>query len=240
MINGETVLALIPARGGSKGLAGKNIKELHGKPLVGWPIEAAVQSKYVDRVIISTDDKKIAEIAKEQGAEVPFLRPTELAGDTATSISVIEHALQYCQSEGFSYRYLIYLEPTSPLTETEDVDKALELLISQRDIADAIVGISKVINAHPIFDVTVDEKGLIAPFITKSFSTPRRQEINDLYFFDGSLYISDVNSLLLKKTFYHERTLGFITPKWKSLEIDDLVDFVCIEAIIRNRHRFKS
>lgn len=238
MINGETVLALVPARGGSKGLAGKNIKELHGKPLIGWPIQAAVHSKYVDRVIISTDDTKIAEIAKEQGAEIPFLRPTELASDTATSISVIEHTLQYCQSEGFSYRYLVYLEPTSPLTGTEDVDKALELLISKRDIADAIVGISKVINTHPIFDVTIDQKGMIAPFMNKNFSAPRRQEINDLYFFDGTLYISDVDSLLFHKTFYHDRTLGYITPKWKSFEIDDLVDFVCVEAIMRNMDRF--
>ena len=99
MINGEAVLALVPARGGSKGLPGKNIMELQGKPLVGWPIEAAKQSKYIDRVVVSTDENEIARIAKDCGAEVPFLRPQEIAGDDATSIAVLEHAIRFCKSE---------------------------------------------------------------------------------------------------------------------------------------------
>ena len=127
------------------------------------------------------------------------------------------------------------LEPTSPLTESTDIDDALEELDSHRDIADSIVGISKVEATHPVFDVKINSKGLIKPFYVDDFSKPiRRQDIPEVYFFDGSIYLSDVPVLLLKKSFYHERTLPYVTPKWKSFEIDAMVDFICVEAIMKN------
>ena len=241
MINGKSVLAIIPARGGSKGLPKKNILHLGGRPLLGWPIKAAKHSMYVDRVIVSTDDKKIARIAKEQGAEVPFLRPSELALDTSPTISVLEHAIAFTKREGCSYDYCFLLEPTSPLTESADVDGALEKLDSNRDIADSIVGVSRVEAAHPVFDVVINKKGLIEPYLADGFSKAgRRQDLEDLYFFEGSLYISDTTVLLKKRSFYYDRTLPYIVPRWKSIEVDDMVDLICVEAIMKNMDKIKS
>jgi CMP-N-acetylneuraminic acid synthetase len=240
MIENESVLALIPARGGSKGLPGKNILPLNGKPLVGWPTSVAKQSKYVDRVIVSTDDPKIAEIAIKQGAEVPFLRPDELASDTAMRSSVITHALDFLKRAGDAFSYLVFLEPTSPLTEVEDIDCALEVLHKNKNIADSIVGISKLESAHPVFDVYFQANGLIRPFLGKHFDFSRRQDIPDVFFFEGSLYISSVEAFTREGEFYHDRTMGYIVPKWKSFEIDDLTDFVCIEAIMNNLDMIKE
>ena len=241
MINNKKVLALIPARGGSKGLPRKNLLPLSGLPLVGWPIQAAKKSRYIDRVVVSTDDEEIAGKARELGAEVPFLRPAELASDTASSASVIEHAIIFLEAAGATFDYLVLLEPTSPLTEASDVDSAIERLEARRDAADSIVGVSRVEAAHPAFDVVVDDEGLIAPFATESFaSAGRRQDISELYFFDGTLYISDVRAYLEKKSFYHSRTLPFIVPKWKAFEVDDLVDFICIEAIMNKINLIKG
>jgi N-acylneuraminate cytidylyltransferase/CMP-N,N'-diacetyllegionaminic acid synthase len=233
MINGKTVLAIIPARGGSKGLPRKNVMPLHGCPLVCWPIQAALKSKYIDKIMVSTDDPEIADIALADGAEVPFLRPEELATDSATTHSVLEHAIHFLSDNGEFFDYCVLLEPTSPLTESQDIDDALELLNSQRDIADSIVGVSKVEATHPVFDVKINTSGLIEPFMWKDFSAARRRQyLSTLYFFDGTLYISDISVLLHEKSFYHKRTLPFITPKWKSFEVDDIVDFTCIDAII--------
>lgn len=236
MIDGKGVLTVIPARGGSKGLPGKNLRPLAGLPLVAWPIRAALGSQYTDKVIVSTDDPAIAAAAKLAGAEVPFMRPSELATDTASSMAVIRHALESLASAGEYFDYVIMLEPTSPLTESGDVDAALELLNSARAYADAIVGICKVEAAHPEYDVRKNALGLIAPYIAPDFkSLRRRQEIEKLYFLEGSLYISAIPEFKDKGSFYHDRTLGYEMPREKSLEIDELVDFICIEAIIHYR-----
>ncbi len=233
MIDNEKVLVLIPARSGSKGLPGKNTIELCGLPLLGWPIKAAKKSKYVDRIVVSTDDQKIAEVVVSLGAEVPFLRPAELATDQASSASVIEHAVSFLAGKGDTFSYLILLEPTSPLTETEDVDKALLTLHSNRHVADSIVGVRKLEGTHPVFNVVIGEDGLIHPFLKPKFeSVYRRQDIEDVFFFEGSLYISDLSVFLEKMSFYHERTLPYIVPKWKSFEVDDIVDLKIIEALM--------
>jgi CMP-N,N'-diacetyllegionaminic acid synthase len=241
MINEKMVLAVIPARAGSKGLPGKNILNLGGKPLIGWPISAAKKSKYIDRVILSTDEPQIGEIAKKYGAEVPFIRPPELSLDTSTSISVLEHAIDFVKKEGVTCDYCLLLEATSPLTETKDIDDAIEKLEANREIADSIVGISKSEAGHPSFSVVLSDSGLLAPYETDGFSqVKRRQEIKDVFFLEGSLYLSDTSVLLKQKGFYHQRTLPFIVPKWKAFEVDDMVDFICIEAILNNLKTIKN
>ena len=241
MINGKKVLAIIPARGGSKGLPGKNIKELCGKPLVAWPIHAAKNSLYVDKIIVSTDGPQIADIARQEGAEVPFLRPDELAADDSTTISVIVHAINFLLGQGETFEYCILLESTSPLTEGYDINKAFELLESMRTKADSIVGVSEVVSTHPVFDARINQEGLISPYVGEDFSgAVRRQDIEKLYFFEGTLYISDVKTLLEKQTFYHSRTLPYIVPKWKSFEVDDVVDLICIKAIMKNLDKIKN
>jgi CMP-N,N'-diacetyllegionaminic acid synthase len=236
MIEGRKVLALVPARRGSKGLPLKNIRPLGGKPLLAWPIEMARQSRHVDRVVISTDDPEFAAIGQAAGADAPFLRPAALASDSSPSIDFVLQALDTLAAAGEHYDYLALLEPTSPLTETSDLDAALEELLDRRLEADAIVGVAAITSTHPAFAVRIAAGGLIAPYAAPSFGQlPRRQDIEPLYSLDGSLYISTTAALRSERSFYHGRTLPFIMPRWKSFEVDDLVDFICIEAILAQR-----
>ena len=234
MINEKSVFAIIPARAGSKGLPKKNISPLAGKPLIAWTIETAKKSKYIDRCIVSTDDENIAKVAKLYSCEVPFIRPKHLAQDNSATMDVILHALKYFLNKSIKFDYVILLEPTSPLRDSNDIDIALSKLDKNRKKADSIVGVSRVESAHPIFDIKVKKDGLIQPYIGKSFNILRRQDIEELYFFEGSIYISDVEVLLKKNNFYHERTMPYIVPRWKSLEIDEMVDLITAEAIISN------
>lgn len=233
MIGGSKVLALIPARAGSKGLPGKNIRPLHGKPLLAWPIEAAKSSRYVDRVVVSTDSEEFARIAREYGAEVPILRPAELAADTSPSSAAVIHMLDYLAIQGHVFDYLVLLEPTSPLTEGCDVDAALEMLHTQRDQGDALVGVTELVTSHPAFAVKRDDRGRIEPYAAVDFTRlPRRQDIDPLYALDGSLYVSAVDRYRETLSFCHDRTLSHLMPAYKAHEVDSLVDFICIEAIL--------
>jgi CMP-N,N'-diacetyllegionaminic acid synthase len=228
MYQNKTFLAIIPARSGSKGLVDKNIKIINSKPLMAWSIEAGLKSKYIDRLIVSTDSEKYAKIAKNFGAEVPFIRPAEISTDKSSRIDVIRHSLE---EVGESYDYIVFLEPTSPLTTERDIDAAIEQLFLEKN-AEAIVGVSLSEAAHPNFLVELNN-GFLG-FISKDqkSSVVRRQDLEDFYFYDGSLYISEVDKYL-KKEFYHEKTLGYVTSKWKSLEIDDIYDFVMVGAIMQ-------
>lgn len=240
MYKDKTILGIIPARGGSKGLPGKNIRMLAGKPLIAWTIDSAKKSKYIDELIVSTDDKKIAEVSKKRGAKVPFIRPRELSTDKATSIDVMIHALDYFKNKGICFDYMIMLEPTSPLREVEDIDSSIEMLINNRSRAVSIVGISRVEAAHPVFDVMVDNYGLIKPYTGDFSKVGRRQDLSELYFFEGTVYVSDVKELYRRRSYYHDKTLGYIVPKWKSLEVDDLVDLMCIETILKKKKIIKE
>lgn len=234
MYKGKRILALIAARGGSKGLPGKNLKLMDGNPLVSYPIKAALGSEYIDNVTLTSDDSNIMMVAKALKCNVPFQRPAELASDTASSVDAILHAIEYYEKNGDVYDYLVLLEPTSPLTETNDIDLALKSLIDQSETADSIIGVSKVESNHPAFLAKINNKGLLSPYGREDFGTPiRRQEIEELYFFDGSLYISLISKLKETRTFVHNRTIPFIVPKWKSFEIDDLNDFFIVETLYK-------
>ena len=233
MYKNKTFLAIIPARGGSKGLPGKNIKVLCGKPLIAWSIEAGLKSKYIDEVMVTTDSKEIADIAKEYGADVPFLRPKELATDTAPTFDVIKHTIDFYKEKlKKEFDYIVLLEPTSPLREVSDIDNAIEQLLNS--YADAIVGICKTEAQNPTFLVLKDDNNYISGY-NSSIKVVRRQDIPDVYFFEGTIYISKTDILLKKQTFYHEKTIGYEVPKYKSLEIDDIYDFIMVEAIMKYR-----
>jgi CMP-N,N'-diacetyllegionaminic acid synthase len=232
MYKHKSFLAIIPARGGSKGLPGKNIKELCGKPLIAWSIESALNSKYIDEVMVTTDNQNIAEISKQYGANVPFLRPEELASDTATTFDAVKHTIEFYKNElNKEFDYIVLLEPTSPLRESYDIDNAIEILFNSK--ADSIVGISKTEDQNPAFLVLKDENGYILGYENKNMKVFRRQDIKDVYFFEGTIYISKTDVLLREKTFYHKNTIGYEVPKYKSLEIDDIYDFVMVEAIMK-------
>lgn len=225
------VLGVIPARGGSKGLPDKNIRMLFGKPLIAWTIDEALASGKITKVIVSTDDPAIAEVAREHGVEVPFYRPAHLATDTATSMDVIIHALDFFAEKGEHYDIVMMLEPTSPLRERTDIVKALEQLDANKE-AESIVGICKAESAHPDFMVTL-ENGFLRS--KSNFVVKRRQDLDDMYFYEGTLYASYVDVLRKKRSFYHERTLGYEVPRWKSFEVDDMLDMVIIEAVLKAR-----
>jgi len=241
MINNKKIIAIITARSGSKGLKNKNILSLHGKPLVAWPIGAALQSKYIDKVLVSTDDKDIAAASVKAGAEVPFLRDKNLAEDNTPSSDVIIDVLTKIDQDQINYEYLILLEPTSPLTTSSDIDLAFEKLEANILKYNSIISVAKTESSNPEFSLNINNEGMIEP-LTGKFpdDIPRRQDVRDTYFLDGSLYISKITTFLSKKSFYHEKTLPFIVPYWKSFEIDTYLDFLCIEAIMTNIEKIKS
>jgi len=240
MINNKKIIAIITARSGSKGLKNKNILNLHGKPLVAWPIEAALKSKYVDRVLVSTDDKDIAAVSVKAGAEVPFLRDKSLAKDNTPSSDVIMNVLEKIEKDKINYEYLILLEPTSPLTTSSDIDLAFEKLEANILKYDSMISVAKTESSNPEFSLNISDDGVIKPISGKFPSDlPRRQDVRSTYFLDGSLYISKISTFLSKKSFYHENTLPFIFPYWKSFEIDTYLDFICIEAIMANIEKIK-
>lgn len=239
MIQNKRVLAVIPARGGSKGVPFKNIKLLCGKPLIFWSIDAGKKSKYVDRVVVSTDDEEIAQVAKDFGGDVPFLRPVELALDTSAPAEALLHVLTTLEKQGEKYDYIIQLDPTSPLRTADDIDSALEALIDNK-FAKSIVGMARPESAHPDFVVSLSEEKLIIPLGDGlSGKAKRRQELGELYFPEGTIYISDVEFFKERNTFYHELTTIYPVERYKQFEIDEEMDFVVTEALMKSKFHQK-
>ena len=234
MINGLRVIALIPARQGSKGLPNKNTLDFLGKPLFTWSIEAAKGSKYIDKILLSTDSDLIAEIGLRFGAAVPFIRPKNLSGDYSASIDVIDHAINFLELNlNEIFQLIVLLEPTSPLRTSEDIDDSLEKLVSTPN-ATSLVSIGKA----EAQDLTLQFKLLSDDFLQlpkekKAFIHHRRQDIKAHYFLDGSIYISNIKMLLAKKTFVHDQTIANLLPKWKTIEIDDEYDYHMALALAR-------
>lgn len=231
MIAGKKVLAIVPARAGSKGLPGKNVRPFRGKPLLQWSVEHGLSSRCVDKIVVSTDSEEFADVARKCGAAVPFLRPEFLASDTATSVDVILHAVDFLEERGEFFDILTLLEPTSPLRAPEDIDNALELLLSESE-AESVVSVSRTEAHHPAFLMQMMGDKFLKPYLS-DFKVIRRQEITPLYFLDGTVYVSRIEALRRRRSFYHERTLGYEVPKYKSFEVDDLDDFIICEALHR-------
>jgi len=238
MINGKTVIAMIPARGGSKGLPGKNIKPLCGKPLIAWSIEAGLGSQYVDEVMVTTDSEEIATIARKFGASVPFIRPAELASDTALIIDTVKHVIDFYGRElNKRFDYIVLLEPTSPLREKNDLDAMLEKINLVDDEYDAIVSLGEV-HEHPsIMKNIVRDK--IEPFCKELAMTNRRQDNETAYFPYGVAYIVKTKTLLDEETFYACRTTHHLLQRHQCYEIDDVYDFLTIESILKYQKGLK-
>lgn len=235
MYKGKRILALIPARGGSKGLPGKNIRKLVDRPLVAWSIRQALESGLIDKVIVSTESPKIASIARRYGAQVPFLRPKKLATDKAKSIDVILHALEYLKEHGEHFDYLVLLEPTSPLRGDHDLDNAMKKLIDRSSAADSLVSVGEIRLESPYFAKLIN-KGYVSPLIRKtSKNIFQRQQLPKTYFPYGVVYASKVKTLKDKRTFYHGRTIPYFVERWQNFEIDDIYDFKCVETVLKER-----
>lgn len=233
MIDQHRVLGLITARGGSKGLPGKNIKPLCGRPLIDWTIAPALKSKHLDAVVVSTDSEEIAAVARASGASVPFLRPESLASDQATSIDVVEHAVKFLEAQGSRFDLLVLLEPTSPLRDTADIDSGVRQLVEAG--ADSLVSVCAAESMHPAFMFRKNDAGRLESSQEGGFRALRRQDLEPRFFLDGTLYVSRIDPLLKQRTFCQTNTVGYEVPKWKSPEVDDIVDFMLVEAIIKHR-----
>jgi CMP-N,N'-diacetyllegionaminic acid synthase len=235
MINNRTAIGIITARAGSKGLPGKNTRLLCGKPLINWTIEKALRSRHLDLVVVSTDGDEIADIARIAGAEVPFLRPAELATDTASSYDVIRHALAHYAPRCFDYTVL--LEPTSPLREDDDVDRVLKALDEEFDRFDSIVTLGQV-HEHPSIMKKLQDRA-VKPFVQNLVMAGRRQDAEPAYFPYGVAYAAKTDVLLVENTFYTKRCMGFPIQRYQNYEIDDLQDFLCVEAVMRHQWELK-
>lgn len=227
MIGNLKILAVIPARGGSKGVPGKNIREVGGKPLLAWTIEAARNSKYIDRLVLSSDDPAIIQVAKNHGCEVPFVRPAKLAQDDTPGVDPVIHALE--SLPGFDL--VVLLQPTSPLRTSLDIDQAIEKLIAQ----DAPVCVS-VTEAHesPYRMFQLDDKAHLKPMIKAPF-VARRQDLPKVFLLNGAVYVAKVDSFVKNRSFLIPETIGFETPAERSIDLDTEQDFLILNAILQTQ-----
>ena len=232
MISNLSILAIVPARGGSKGLPRKNVRAFYGKPLITWTIEAGHKSKYIDNLIVSTDDLEINDTAVSAGAEVPFVRPLELGTDQTKTIDVLLHAYKtYTKNVNKNFDLVVLLEPTSPLRQVNDIDNAIEQLVKNSSMT-SIVGVAKVESQHPSFLLELRDEGALKPYLEQSPEGIRRQDLSPIYYPEGTIYVSWTKSLFEEKTFYQKKAMGFLIPSWRAIEIDDEYDFIKAEALM--------
>lgn len=232
------ILGLIPARGGSKSVPRKNIRILAGKPLIAWTIEAALVCSLLDRVIVSTDDIEIANVARGYGAEVPFLRPGELAQDDTPGIEPLLHAVRWLdEHEDYRPDYALMLQPTSPLRTTEDIEAAINLAISND--ADSVVSVCEV-RYHPYWTMRLDADGTLSDFhgldlcdLQRKY--PRRQDLPPAHAENGAIYLAKRSVLLECQAFYGKRLYGYVMPAERSLDVDTLWDLYLANLILQGR-----
>ncbi len=228
MINGKSVLAIIPARGGSKGVPGKNILELGGKPLVAWSIEAGKRSKYIDRLILSSDDAKIVSVAKKWGCEVPFLRPAELAQDKTPGIAPVLHAMETLNEK---YDYVVLLQPTSPFRTVMDIDGCIELCCEND--SPCCVSVAET-SENPYWMFTVAEDHRMIPMMRTEKEVYQRQLLAKSFILNGAVYVAETEYLALNKTFLTDDTMAFKMSRENSLDIDSKMDFSYAEFLLGN------
>ncbi|MFK7800625.1 MAG: NTP transferase domain-containing protein [Anaerolineae bacterium] len=227
------LLALITARGGSKGIIRKNVLDVAGQPLIAWTIQAALQAESVKRVVVNTDDDEIASVAKRFGADVPFMRPDILAQDTTPSIDVLIHAIKWFQDyENYSPDYLMLLQPTSPLRTTLDIEAAIEVA-SVHD-ADAVVSVSAS-HAHPYWMKQVTDDGRLKDFMSPEQAYSNRQSLPPVYALNGAIYIVKPDVLVQKRTWFTDKTYAYVMPAERSLDIDSKLEMKLVDLLLRDQ-----
>ena len=228
MYKGKTYLAIVPARGGSKRLPRKNLLDLNGKPLVAWSIEAGLNSKYIDNIVVTSDDADILDVAEYYGV-LSIDRPIEFSSDTATTFDAVEHAIKNIKY----HDYIVLLQPTSPLRTEWHIDKAIEFLIHKE--ADAVVSVCEM-DHSPLWSNTLDDTLSMTGFLTKSIKNKRSQDLDSYYRINGAIYICATNKLLKEKGFFIENGIyAFKMDKETSIDIDHDIDFQLADLILKNK-----
>ncbi|OGZ95161.1 MAG: hypothetical protein A3I44_03680 [Candidatus Sungbacteria bacterium RIFCSPLOWO2_02_FULL_51_17] len=232
MSSSPAILAVITARGGSKGLPGKNIKVLMGRPLIAHTIDAARNSRLLTHTIVSTDDPDIARVAKEWGGAVPFMRPAELARDTTPHLPVMQHAVSFMEEAiGAPFEYVVILQPTSPFRTAEDIDGTVQKLIETgADSAVSIVQVSS--GEHPIKMKKLEGDRVLHYAIPEPEGT-RRQEFPPAYKRSGAVYAMKRNTLMKEGKLYGAHVAGYVVPKERSIDIDDEFDWIRAEYMVK-------
>ncbi len=225
------ILAIIPARGGSKGVPKKNIKNLGDKPLIAWSIDAAKKSNLIDKIMVSSDSEEILSVAKNFGAETPFIRPAYLASDTASSKDVLIHAIDFYKEKNSHFDYIVLLQPTSPFRKEGDIDKAIKKAIDTN--ADMVVSVKET-SANPYYVLFEEnENGFLEK--SKKATFTRRQDCPDVYEYNGSIYIIKVSALIEKDSLSFAHTVKFLMDEMHSVDIDTPIDFGFAQYLIENR-----
>jgi CMP-N-acetylneuraminic acid synthetase len=227
----KKILALIPARGGSKGIKDKNIYPINGKPLVAYAIEAARGSRYLDYIMVSTDSEKIVAVAKEYGASVPFMRDALLASDTSKTIDAVVDVINRLVDMGEEYDVLVLLQPTSPLRTTKDIDGAIEMFFDNGE--KSLLSVSEV-NDNPVL-IRRLENNMAVPILDRP-STVRRQDFEKFYRVNGAIYINLVNEID-SNTSFNDNTVGFVMEKSHSVDIDTPEDVLSVEQILQRKEK---
>ncbi len=232
----KKVLGVITARGGSKGIAGKNIKRLLGKPLIAYTIEAAQESGVLDQIVLTTDDEAIAKVARTYGCEVPFMRPAELALDATPHLPVMQHAVTWLKEhENYAPDYVMILQPTSPLRQPWHIKEAFELLLKKE--ADSVVSFSEIPgHDNPMWAVKVDDEGIAKLFVSGEplyKRIPRRQDLPKSYTNNGAIYIFKTSLLFIDTpNFYGEKTAAYVMEEKYTANIDTLDDWAKAEQAL--------
>jgi N-acylneuraminate cytidylyltransferase len=222
-----SLLAVIPARGGSKGIPRKNIKYLAGKPLIAWTIEAAKNSTCIDRIIVSTEDEEIASLARSYDADVPFVRPMELAADDAPGIDPVLHAIQQLPD----YDWVLLLQPTSPLRTARHIDGIWNFC--QRQGSTSAASVCEV-TEHPYWTYKKDSRSRLQPFVTDKPDIDRRQNLPPAYVLNGALYLAKTDWLCNQGNFIGAETLGYVMAPECSVDLDSLHDWRWVEFLINS------
>lgn len=230
-MNDKRVLAIIPARAGSKRLPRKNILMLQGKPLIQWTIDEALKSNVIDTIAVSTDDTEIIDLSVSLGLNVPFVRPEFLSGDKSSSIDVIKHAIDYYQSVGDKYDYVMLLQPTSPLRTAKHIDEAFQLLESKD--AEAVVSVCECEHS-PLWSNTLPDDLSMDNFIPENIKNKRSQDLGTFYRLNGAIYIAKIDAFLKENALLlSNRCVAYKMSTEESVDIDERIDFLLADAILR-------
>ena len=229
MNKNKTFLAIIPARGGSKRLPRKNVLDLCGKPLIAWSIEAGLKSKYIDKLIVTSDDEDILSISEKYGSDI-IKRPEELSNDTATTFDALKHTIDNLEK----YDYIVLLQPTSPLRNEKHLDEAIELLEEKN--ADAIVSVCEM-DHSPLWSNTLPKDGSMKSFLKEEVLNKRSQDLDKYFRLNGAIYICKMDKFLNNKGFFlKENIYAYLMNKEDSPDIDDEFDFLMTEYIMKYKN----
>lgn len=229
----EDTLAIIPARSGSKGLKDKNIKLLNGKPLIAYTIEAALKSNIFREVLVSTDSEEYKKVSQEYGAWVPFLRPRCFAEDNTSTNEVIENVLLTLENMGKTYENFMVLQPTSPLRDENDLKEAFNFFIEKN--ANSVVSMCECEHS-PLLTRKLSNEKQLDGFLA-DLKCSRRQELNNYYRLNGAIYLAKVDYFKKYKDFYKENSYAYIMDKCKSVDIDDMNDFLYAEFLMKTNKK---